>query len=128
MVRYINDCLIECTLTVFISAFNTVMKADADEHDLGRVIQYNYEKLRLDISKDWNAPRVSVSSLDKDFLRLTDESILDGQLINVVVKIENNGPILENCLTSVPLRYEGKLEFEQILQSRLIRCKYLVHS
>ena len=103
------------------------MKTDADESDLERVIQYNYDQIRLDITQDWNAPRVSVSSLDRDFIRLTDDSILDGQLINAVVKIENDGPLLENCLTTVPLRFEGKLEFEQILHSRLIRCKLLHH-
>ena len=71
---------------------------------------------------------MTVSSLDKEFLCITEETQEDGQLINAVVKIIGDGPILENSLENVPLRFEGKLEVRQVLESRLLRCKYMLIS
>ena len=104
-------------------AFNTSLKEHADDSDLGRTVQYHYERINQVISSDWTATRTPTSSLDWDFLRLSEETIEDGQLICSVIKIEGNGPILENCLETVPLRYEGKMDVDQLLQSRLLRCK-----
>ena len=107
----------------YFLAFNTSLKEDADDSDLGRTIQYHYERINQVISSDWTATRPPVSSLDRDFLRLSEETIEDGQLISSVIKIEGNGPILENCLENIPLRYVGKMDVDQLLQSRLLRCK-----
>lgn len=68
---------------------------------------------------------MTVSSLEKEFLCITEETQEDGQLVNAVMKIIGDGPILENSLENPPLRFEGKLEVQQLFQSRFLRCKYM---
>ena len=103
--------------------FNTNLKVDGED-DLERTIQYQYARIKSDIEKDWSGKRFSVSSLDKSYLRLSEDTIGDGVLMNESVKIEGDGPILVNDLECVPSRYGRKMEIRQLMQSRIMRCKF----
>ena len=92
--------------------------------DLKRSIEYSYGRVRESIERDWTGRRLPVAHLDKSFLRLTAETLEDGQLLNETVQIENDGPVLSNNLESVPKSYEQRMDLEQLLQSRIFRCKY----
>ena len=78
------------------------------------------------ITQDWSARRPAVSRLEKRFLRMTEETVEDGCLINDSIRIEPSGPIIENDLGSVPSRFDKKMDIQQLLQSRMFKCEYWV--
>ena len=86
-------------------------------------IDYKYGRVIDAIERDWTGANLPVSLLDKHFLRLTEDTLDDGVLMNETVFVENGGPVLENNLESVPPRYGNKLMFQQLLQSRMMKCK-----
>ena len=88
---------------------------DYDIEDVRRSISYHYARVKSAIEHDWTADAVPVASLDKQFLRLTEETIDDGCLMNETVLIRDDGPELENDLENVPPRFERQLDFQQIL-------------
>lgn len=108
----------------FFTAFGTSQKS-FDEQDLGRSIGYKYAQVKGAIERDWSGNYIPVSLLDKQFLRLTEETLDDNVLMNEKVVIEGNGPVLENDLTDVPARFGKKLDFHQLLASRIMKCKFL---
>ena len=94
-----------------------------DPSDLKSTIDYQYGRVRDAIERDWTGTNLPVSLLDKQFLRLTEDTLDDGVLMNETVFVEDSGPALENNLETVPPRYGNKLMFQQLLQSRLMKCK-----
>ena len=90
---------------------------------MARSIAYEYAQVRGAIERDWTGPHLPVSLLDKQFLLLTDETLDDGVLMNETVKIENNGPVLENDLRTAPSRYDKSLDFQQLMQTRIMKCE-----
>ena len=97
---------------------------DYDIEDVRKSVSYHYAQVKSAIEHDWTADEIPVSSLDKQFLRLSEDTIDDGCLMNETVLISNDGPELENNLESVPPRFERQLNFQQLLQSRIWKCKF----
>ena len=64
--------------------------------------------------------------LEKSWLRLTENAMLDGQWINERVVITDGHPMLTNNLSKVPEQDLKKLSFKEILESRIIQCKYKI--
>ena len=94
-----------------------------DEENLKRTIAYEYARIKKAIEQDWTQKRPPIGLLDKEYLRLTEETIEDAVLMNEKIVIENDGPVLSNDLDTVPSKYDRKMELQQLLQSRLMRCK-----
>ena len=102
------------------------MQSDVDFDDLPRSIEYHFSRVKNAIDRDWTVKQLPISTLDKDFLRLSVDTLDDGCLINETVEIEGNGPILSNNLETVP-RYCGlKMDLKQLMQSRMFKCMNLL--
>ena len=94
-----------------------------DEEDLKRSIKYKYSRVKTSIEREWTEQGFQVSVLDYQFLRLTEETIIDGVLINASVRLEDDGPVLANNLETVPQKFEQKMDLQQVLHSRILKCK-----
>ena len=94
-----------------------------DEDHLVRTLAYEYARIKQAIEQDWTQKRPPIALLDKEYLRLTEETIEDGVLMNEQIMIENDGPVLNNDLDTVPSKYDQKMGLQQLLQSRLMRCE-----
>ena len=101
------------------------MNVDIDVEDLSRTVNYEYNRITTSIDKDWSGRRLPVAELTKQYLRLTVETLEDQVLMNEAVIIENDGPVLQNCLTTVPPRYGQKMDLQQLMQNRIFKCKFL---
>ena len=98
------------------------MNGDVDHEDLKRVVLYEYNRVYNSISHDWSAENPPVSKLEKQFVCLSNEVLEDGVFINETIRLENGGPVLENNLETVPLRFEKRMDLQQLMQSRLFKC------
>ena len=107
----------------FCLAFGTSLK-EYDLEDVRRSVSYHYARVKSAIEHDWTAEKPPVSSLDKQFLRLTEESVEDGCLMNETVLIQNDGPMLDNDLENIPPRFGRQMDLQQLLQSRIWKCEF----
>ena len=89
-----------------------------------RDLKYQYSQVKDAIEQDWTGESLPVAFLEKKFLRLSEDSLEDGCLMNDTVLVENDGPILENDLENVPPRYSNRMDLQQLLQSRIWKCKW----
>ena len=87
-------------------------------------IIYRYRTLQLQIERDWSVENPPRHLLEKSWLRLTENAMRDGQWINERVVIRNGHPMLTNNLSKAPEQDLKKLSFKELLESRIIQCKY----
>ena len=85
---------------------------------------YRFRTAELQINHDWTAEHPPRSLLEKSWLRLTDNAMLDGQWINPRIVIRDGHPMLTNSLNAVPAEDLIKMPFKQILESRIVKCKF----
>ena len=85
---------------------------------------YRFRTAELQIDHDWSAKNPPRSLLERNWLRLTDNAMNDGQLINPRIVIRD-GPMLTNSLHTVPTEPMEKMQFKQVLESRIVQCKII---
>ena len=73
-----------------------------------------------EIDTDWNINKPPIARLNWNYIRMDEETVDDGVLINASVKIVNNGPLLCNNLWDVPMRFPLRYTFHQLLQTRIM--------
>ena len=106
-------------------AFNTSLNFTGATDNIESSILRLYADVEAS-TEDWDAVDPVFFNLEKRYIGLAPETLLDGQFINESVKLTSNGPMIINNLADVPTQMSFRYGLTMFFQTRIMGCKLVL--